>query len=336
MKTVFFEISKEEEPTLAKLLADLGITDCEFYPETLEQNLEVAKNAESISIFIHSKADQASLEKLPNLKLVTTRSTGFDHIDLNYCRGKNIAVCNVPAYGSRTVAEFTFSLILGLSRKSFLAYKQVKNNHDFNISHFEGFDLYQKTLGVIGTGKIGLNVISIAKGFGMKVLAFDTFPNVQKAQELNFQYASLNEVLKNSNVLTLHVPLNNDTKHLINSENIKQVKPGSILVNTSRGEVVETSALLWAVKEKVLSGVGLDVLEGEKDLADECALVSKENPSCVIDFKTLLLDHMLMDADEVAITPHIAFFTKEAKHEILRVTCKNIQNFYKGKIQNQI
>lgn len=338
MQIAFFETNPEEQKTLEDLLKPLGNVQMSFFPEPIKPtNLEQIQTTDALCVFIHSKVDKTILDGLPNLKLIATRSTGFDHIDVACAKTKNISVCNVPSYGSRTVAEFTFSLILGLARKTFLAYRQVKNNHDFDISHFQGFDLQGKTLGVVGTGKIGQNVIKIAKAFEMKVLAFDLFENSELAKTLEFEYKNLDAVLRQSDVLTLHVPYNKETHHLINLQNIKLIKPGAILVNTARGEVVETDALVWAIQEKILSGVGLDVLEGEKELCEECVLVATQpgkNPACAIDFKLLLEDHMLINQPETAITPHIAFFSKEAKHEILQTTSENISNFLNGKPKN--
>lgn len=331
MEIVFFETMEEDELILSKILNKNKEINPKFIKEPLtEKNYTLAENAEVISIFLGTTPNDALLKKLPNLRLITTRSTGFDHIDLTAAKNAKIVVCNVPAYGSRTVAEFTFSLILGLSRKTFLAYKQIKNDHDFNISHFEGFDLQGKTIGVIGTGRIGQNVIKIANGFDMNVLGFDAFPNLSLEKSLNFKYKSLNDVLENSDIITLHVPYTPETKHLINKENISKIKNGAILINTSRGEVVDTESLLMALEKKTLQAVGLDVLEGEKDLKEEIDWIAnseKNSETHSSNFKLLLENHVLMNKDEVAITPHIAFFTKEAKTEILNTTVENIISF---------
>lgn len=331
MEIVFFETMEEDELILSKILSQNKKINPKFIKEPLtEKNYTLAENAEVVSIFLGTAPNETLLKKLPNLRLITTRSTGFDHIDLKATKDAKITVCNVPAYGSRTVAEFTFSLILGLTRKTFLAYKQIKNNHDFNISHFEGFDLQGKTLGVIGTGRIGQNVIKIANGFDMNVLGFDAYPNLKLEKSLKFNYKSLNEVLQNSDIITLHVPYTPETKHLINKENIAQIKKGAILINTSRGEVVDTESLLIALEKKTLQAVGLDVLEGEKDLKEEIDWIANSEKSSQThssNFKLLLENHVLMNKDEVAITPHIAFFTKEAKTEILNTTVENILSF---------
>ncbi|MBI3231870.1 MAG: hydroxyacid dehydrogenase [Candidatus Doudnabacteria bacterium] len=340
MKIIFYEANTEDKLGLMDILKNYPDIQADFYEEKLSaENVAAAKDAECVSVFIHSKVNQAVIDALPNLKLITTRSTGYDHIDLKYAQTKNIAVANVPAYGSRTVAEFTFGLILGLSRKILQAFRQVKDSHDFDISHFKGFNLQGKTLGVVGTGRIGLNVIQIAKGFDMNILGFDAFPNEAEAKALGFTYKPLNELLANSDIITLHVPYNKDTHHLINKDNVPKIKKGAVLINTSRGEVTDTEAVLIGVKEKILGGVGLDVLEGEKELLEECAFIAGNDPkndACSLNFKVLLEDHMLINLPEVAITPHIAFFSKEAKQEILKITVENILGYSNNKQKNVI
>ncbi len=291
-----------------------------------------AQNAEIVTIFVNSTVDAKTIDALPNLKLLVTRSTGFDHIDIAYAQSKGIMVCNVPSYGSRTVAEFTFGLILGLSRKIFQAIEQIKQKNDWSTEQFEGFNLQGKTLGIIGTGRIGLNVAQIAKGFDMQIVAHDAFPNEQKAQELGFKYLPMDELLGSSDVITLHVPANKDTHHLINTENIANFKKGSLLINTSRGDVVDPEALLTGLRQETLAGVGLDVLEGEHELKEEATLGATHEDK----LKVLLEDHILMGHPNVIITPHIAFNAKEARHDIIATTSENISNFIASTPKNII
>jgi D-lactate dehydrogenase len=340
MKIAFFETNAEEEAVLSELMAPLsknGIT-YDFIDDKLsETNIDKAADAEIVSVFVFSEMKKDLIDRLPKLKFITTRSTGFDHIDIAYCKTKGITVCNVPAYGSRTVAEFAFALMLGLSRRTFLAYHQVKESHDLDYSRFKGFNLAEKTLGIIGTGRIGLNVAQIARGFQMNIHAYDPFPNNEKATEIGYEYMDLNEVLKTSDIVTIHVPYNEKTHHLINKENIKLFKKGALLINTARGEVVETEAVLWAIKEKILSGVGLDVLEGERAFKEEWARLTSSDEKQKLhadEVKTILETHMLIEMPEVAITPHIAFFTDEAKREIMQTTVDNIGAFVKNAVIN--
>jgi D-lactate dehydrogenase len=194
-----------------------------------------------------------------------------------------------------------------------------------------GFELYGKTLGIVGTGRIGLKVAEIAKGFGMRILAYDTVPNAPQAQAIGFSYVSLDELLSRSDIVTLHVPYNTETHYLINKDNIGKFKPGALLVNTARGEICDTEALLFGIQEKILAGVALDVVEGERDLKEESQFFV-ERDTMALDperIKRLLEDHILMGRPEVFITPHIAFFTAEAEHEIILTSIANIVSFLK-------
>lgn len=326
MKIVFFEVPKEEQVVYGDLLKD---KDVSFYEIKLnEDSVHLAKDAEIVSVFINSELKKEIIDSLPNLKFVCTRSTGFDHIDVSYCATKGINVSNVPAYGSRTVAEFAFALLVNLSRKIFNATRQLKETGDFSIFSLKGFDLQGKTLGVLGTGKIGKNVIKIAKGFDMKVIAFDSYPDMNFAQENNFEYKKLPDLLTQSDVLSLHVPYTKENHHLINKENISLMKRGVYLINTARGELIDTDALVWGLKEGIIAGAGLDVLEGERELKEEIEILSSpEKSSRVKDYKTLLEDKALIEMPNVIITPHIAFYSQEAENEIIKTTVGNILGF---------
>lgn len=332
MRAVFFETTKEDEKVMRKLLNGTGI-EAEFFGGKLtSDNIKDAGNADIFSVFIDSEIGRDIIDAVPNLKLIATRSTGFDHIDLEYAHGKNIVVSNVPAYGERTVAEFTFALMLVLSRKIFNAYHQLREEGKFDILGLQGFDLYKKTLGVVGSGKIGKNVIRIAKGFAMDVLAYDIFPDEEFAKKLEFKYVDLPNLLSNSDIVTIHVPYNEKTYHLIDKEGISRMKKGAYLINTARGEVVDTEALLEALISKHLAGAGLDVLEGERALKEEMELVAGKER--IHDLKTLLQNHAFIDLPQAIVTPHIAFYSEEAKKKILKTTSENIISFMGGKPQN--
>ncbi|KKP55692.1 MAG: hypothetical protein UR50_C0022G0005 [Parcubacteria group bacterium GW2011_GWC1_34_10] len=331
MKITFFEVREKEQDFLAPPLQVHGLS---FFKEKLDlETLNKAKDADIISVFINSEVTKEIIDALPKLKLIATRSTGFDHINIAYAKEKGIAVATVPSYGTHAVAEFAFALILDLSRKVSNANRQIREEASFNISNFQGFDLFEKTLGVVGTGKIGKNMVKIAKGFGMKVIAFDSFPDQKFAQENNFQYLPLNDVLVNSDIITLHTPYNKDTHHLINKENIKLFKKGSYFINTARGEIIDTEALFFGLKEGIIAGAGLDVLEGERKLKEEVEFIA-HGYSDVDNFKTLLEDHILMEMPNVIVTPHIAFFSREAEMEILKITAENILAFNSGTQKN--
>lgn len=323
MKIVFFELEKSKQAPFSGSFAGADIS---FFEEKLnENNAEKAKAADIICVFINSTINKNVIDALPNLKFIATRSTGFDHIDLEYANSKGIKVSNVPGYGSYTVAEFTFGLILNLSRNIISANSYVRESLDFNYSStMKGFDLRDKTLGIIGTGKIGKNVAKIAKAFEMKVIAHDLYPDLAFANENNFMYKSFEEVISQSDIITLHTPYNRENHHLINEKNISKMKKGVYLINTARGELIDTEALLFGFKKGIIAGAGLDVLEAEKEL--------KEKNSS----NTATLNKELMKMQNVIITPHIAFYTKEALAEILKITGLNIKGFLENKPENLV
>ena len=331
MKIAFFEIKGWEKKYLRRKLKGHYL---EFYKEPLDlENAKKIRAFDIISVFIYSKINQQIIRKLPKLKLVVTRSTGFDHIDLKGCKSKKITACNIPFYGEHTVAEHTFALILSLSRNIHKSYMRTIRD-DFSIDGLEGFDLKGKTLGVVGAGHIGLHIVRMAKGFGMNVLVYDIHQEKFLAEVLGFNYASLKEVLRDSNIITLHLPHNKSTHHLINKDTIKLIKKGAILINTSRGGIVDTGALIEALDRKILSGAGLDVLEGEELIKEEKQLLY--DPKKLQALGNLVKDHILLRKDNVVFTPHIAFYSKEALERILETTTQNIINFLSGKPQNVV
>jgi len=334
MKITFFESPAVEKTIIKNAFSNYEVS---FYEEKLnETNIELAKDSEIISTFINSLINKTVIDALPKLKFIITRSTGFEHIDFEYCAQKGILVSNVPAYGSHTVAELAFSLILNLSRNTLKANNYIRETNDFNFSKdFEGFDLTEKTIGVIGTGKIGKNLIKIARGLNMNVVASDPFPDLVFAKENNVTYKTLDEVISVSNIITLHIPYTKENHHLINKEKISLMKKGTYLINTARGALVDTEAMIWGLNEKIIAGAGLDVLEGQRDLKIQNEIFSK-NDSEKVDYKILVEDHLLMDMPNVIITTHIGFYTKETENEILKTTIENINNFISNKPTNLV
>ncbi len=319
MKAIFFEVSKEDAEVLKKLLPELE-TEC--YEETLSiESAPKAQDADIVSVFINSEVTAEVIDALPRMRLLTTRSAGFDHIDIPHTQTKSIAVARVPAYGSHTVAEFAFALILALSRKIFPTSEHVRDEHNFSLAAAEGFDLFGKTLGIVGTGRIGKNAAKIAKGFGMEVVAFDTMPDSNFAAEVGLTYVALPELLAQADIITIHIPYTKETHHLLNQENMRDIKRGAVLINTARGEIIETAALLQLLTENILAGVGLDVFEGERSM--KRGTMSDENKK-------------LIDDPRVIATPHMAFFSKEAKKDILETTAQNCLSFVHGTPQNLI
>lgn len=328
-KIVFFEIDEWEKQHIEKALPD---TQLIFIQSKVQDktNPEVF-DAEVISTFIYSTLTKNMLAQFPNLKLIATRSTGYDHIDLNYCKEKGITVVNVPSYGASSVAEQTFALILAISRKLIPTVEQSRRGN-FELSNLRGFDLQGKTLGVIGAGKIGQKVIDVGLCFGMHVQVYTQHGGENKE---NLQYVSLEELLSASDIVSLHIPYTKETHHLINRENIKKFKKGAILINTARGQLVETQAILDGLENGYLQAAGLDVLEEECSLKEERELLTDEFlKSC--DIKTQLLNHVLLDRDDVLFTSHNAFNTQEALLQILETTGDNIKSYQEGNAKNVI
>lgn len=294
-------------------------------------SLTMHADAEVVSIFVSSAFPRESIDLLPNLKCILARSTGVDHIDVTYAAEKGIVIANVPRYGSHTVAEFTFALLLSLTRHIFNASFQVREEGSFKTEKFEGFDLFGKTMGIIGTGAIGRNVAKIAEGFGMQVLLNDKFPDTSLENE-RATYVTFDELLERSDIVSLHVPYVPENHHLLNAEAFSKMKKGVLIINTARGELIDSEALLEALKSGVVAGAGLDVLEGERALKDEMELV--RGSESIQDLKAILRNHMLIDMPQVLITPHIAFFSREAYREILATSVANLNAFAEGKPTN--
>jgi len=333
MKLVFFDAQPGDTDRLKLALPDMEV---EVVEGSLHEKVGQAKEAEIVSVFVTSTVKKEEMEKMPQVKMVCTRSTGFDHIDLIEAAAHKMVVTNVPTYGQNTVAEHAFALILALSRKIFQSYEKTENM-DFDRDGLEGFDLKNKTLGVVGSGNIGRHSVMIGRGFGMEVLVYDIKPDEKLAKETGCTFTTnLDELLQKSDVITLHVPyIPEVTHHLINKENVRKIKRGAILVNTARGAVVDTEALLWALEDGVLSGAGLDVLEEENPTFDHVGLLSKGFPAGQ-DIATLLRNHILVARDDVIITPHNAFNSTEAKQRIFDTTIENIKAFVAGKLINVV
>lgn len=289
--------------------------------------------AEVLSAFVNSPLGKSEIERFPGLKHIAARSTGYDHIDRVFARDKNISISSVPAYGENTVAEFAFGLLLTVSRKLYECVKKVQDEGLFSQGGLRGFDLKGKKIGILGTGRIGAHMIRIAKGFGMEVIAFDVYPNEALARELGFSYVSQDTVFAESDVVSFHLPYTKETHHILNINNIQNMKKGSVVINTARGGLIETEALVQGLRQGILSGVGLDVLEEEGYIEDETKLLFMPHPS-EGSLKTTLANHYLIEHPNAIITPHNAFNTHEAVRRILDTTVENIKAFASGEAKN--
>jgi D-lactate dehydrogenase len=299
------------------------------HPEIQDQD------AELLCVFVNSKVGQAELDRFPKLKMIATRSTGFDHVDMPLMRERGITVVNVPTYGEHTVAEFAMALLLALSRRIYDSYKRIETSGSFSQDGLRGFDLKGKTLGVVGTGHIGLHMIKMAKGFDLDILAYDPFPKQGQDQALGFQYVSLEELLRRSDIISFHAPYNEHTHHLLNKGNIQTLKKGVFVINTARGGLIQTDALVEGLESGVVAGAGLDVLEEEGHMGEEIELLALRHPN-EERVRTLLANHYFIRHPRVIVTPHVAFNTQEAIERILKTTCENINAYISGQVRNQV
>lgn len=280
----------------------------EKYSYTLDEITSAEKFAdvEGITVKSIANAHKEQLSKFPKLKLLITRTVGTDHIDLEYCKKNGITVCNIVDYGSFNIAEHVFALLLAGTRNILNSQHEIKSGI-FSYSNHLGIALKGKTIGIVGTGKIGLETIKRAKGFEMEVVAYDVFKNEKAAKELGFPYVALEELAAKADIISLHAPLLESTKHMINEKIIERMKPGAILINTARGGLIDTNALVNHIKK--FRWVGLDVLEDEKEFSK---------------------DHPLLQFSNVVITPHIAFFSDASTKRIAEET-ENLIRSYKSK-----
>ncbi|MFA5954597.1 MAG: NAD(P)-dependent oxidoreductase [Patescibacteria group bacterium] len=327
----FFDLEGWEEAQIQKEFPGAEIY---FSRESLSSvSPEIAVKLEVVSIFVHSEVTAAELDKLPKLKLIAARSTGYDHIDLVACKNRGVAVTYVPGYGDHTVAEYAFGLLLSLTRNIYQAIHRVKESGPFSPDGLRGTDLKGKTIGIVGTGRIGMVAVHIALGFGMNVLAHDPTPDELVAKDMGFRFVSMEELLRSSDVVTLHAPYNKNTHHLINATNIGIMKKGAYLINTARGGLVETDALVRALNDGTLAGAALDVLEEEGEISDEFTFLKNAGVSSD-KFKIAFENHVLMSMPNVLVSPHNAFNTQEAMERIMGITYDNIHAFYDGKSKN--
>jgi D-lactate dehydrogenase len=319
-RVVFFEVEPWEEEYFRDHLHGFDLT---FYPHRLTPHtVAEAESADYLACFVYSNLKSPTLDTLPNLKGIATMSVGTNHIDLTVTRERGITVCNVPAYGPNTVAEHAIALLLSLSRQIVPSVDRTKDGA-FDYRGLIGWDVMGKTLGIIGTGKIGAHVARIAHGLGMRLVAYDMKPNRELTEKFAVEYLSLPQLLHASDVITLHCPLVDANKHLIGREQFAQMKPGTVLINTARGGLVDTRALLEALEDGKISQAGIDVLEDEELLQEEREFFSPYFQ--LKDYQTAMADHALMRHPNVIVTPHNAFNSREALKNILDTTVKNIR-----------
>lgn len=297
--------------------------DLNFYEAKLtEKSVVLAKGYPCVCAFVNDHLDQKILKTLSDngTTLIALRSAGYNHIDLNAAKNLGLKVVRVPEYSPYSVAEHAVALILTLNRKIHKSYNRIREGN-FSLEGLVGFDLHGKTIGVVGTGRIGKAFIKILKGFGCNVLAYDVFPDTDFAQQEGFQYTDLENVFKSSDILSLHVPLGPDTHYMVNEKTLGLMKEGAMIINTSRGSLIDTKALIVALKSGHLGSAGLDVYEEEENY------FFKDLSNQVLDDDMLI---RLINFPNVILTSHQGFLTTEALSNIALTTLANISEFEKG------
>jgi len=340
----FVELEDEAKALFEETFAEHEV----LFVERLD---EVPDDTEIVSVFITEKIDGAFLDGHPLIRLIATRSTGCDHIDLDVCDKRGVGVANVGNYGENTVAEHTFALMLALSRRLKDSERAVRTGR-FSRERLRGFDLRGKTLGVVGAGRVGLHVIRIGTGFGMRVLAYDEAPHSFYSELLDFRYVDFEELLRESDMITLHVPLSPTTRHMINRDALALCRPGVLLINTARGGLIDSGALIAALDAGQVAGVGLDVLEDERVfrggatqiLTEKIAervrssagtMIRETSAQRVSEFSKLVAHHRLLNRPEVVLTPHVAFNSHEAMERLNGITIENINAYLNGLMVGQ-
>ena len=323
MKITLFGTQPYDRESFDRIRDTYGFDICYHRSHLNANNVALAQGSDAVCIFVNDTADAGTIRQLAGMgvKLIALRCAGFNNVDLNAAARYGIPVVRVPAYSPHAVAEHAVALMLALNRKIHRAYWRTRDGN-FSLHGLLGFDMYGKTAGIVGTGKIARIVIRILLGFGMEVLAYDPYPDGVFARETGIAYVSLDELYRRSDIITLHCPLTNETKHLVNETSIARMKRGVMIVNTGRGQLIQTEALIEALKSKQVGAAGLDVYEEEGDYFYE------DRSDSIIDDDTLA---RLLLFPNVIVTSHQAFFTAEAMHNITETTLQNIKDFFDGR-----
>lgn len=293
--------------------------DIRYYKGHLNpNNVVLTQDTDVVCIFVNDTADAAVIDAMVDngVKLLALRCAGFNNVDLKAAKGK-LPVVRVPAYSPYAVAEYSLALMLSLNRKIHRAYWRTRDGN-FSLNGLMGFDMHGKTIGIIGTGKIARILIRLLKGFGMRILAYDLYPDMKFAGEEGISYVSLDELYRESDIISLHCPLTDQTKYMIDKDSIDKMKEGVMIINTGRGQLINTNDLIEGLKEKKIAAAGLDVYEEEGEYFYE------DKSDKIIDDDVLA---RLLSFNNVIVTSHQAFFTKEALHNIAETTLQNIEDF---------
>lgn len=327
-KVAVFDAKPYDEAMFNKVNQKYGF-ELFFFKEHLDKhNVILASSCDAVCIFVNAIVDTYVIDKLCSygVKLIALRCAGFNNVDIAAAAGK-IKVVRVPEYSPHAIAEHTLALMLCLNRKVHRAFIRTRDGN-FSLNGFQGFDMYGKTAGVIGTGKIGRTVAQILKGLGMNIIAYDLFPNESFAKEIGMKYATLDELYANSDVITLHCPLTKETEYLICDKSIEKMKDGVMIINTGRGKLIHTKHLIDGLVSRKVGYAGLDVYE------EEGAYFYEDYSDSIMTDEILA---RLLSFNNVIVTSHQAFFTEEAMSNIAHTTMDNIKDFFEGKeLQNEV
>lgn len=317
MKFAFFDAKPYDKPGFEHYRQGTEL-EIKYYETRLNADtVSLAEGCDGVCVFVNDTVDREVVQRLCRMgvRMVALRCSGFNNVDVRACRGK-LKIYRVPAYSPHAVAEHTMAMLLTVIRRTHKAYIRTRD-FNFSLNGMVGFDLYGRTVGIIGTGKIGQAFAQVCRGFGMHILAYDKFPN----PALGLEYVALEQLFARSDIISLHCPLNEDSRHIINAASIAQMKKGVAIVNTSRGALVDTEALIEGLKSKKIGAACLDVYEEEGDLFyEDCSDQIMQDDRLV----------RLIAMPNVLVTSHQAYLTEEALGNIAKITVDNIVKFFSG------
>jgi D-lactate dehydrogenase len=327
-KIAFFDTKPYDKKSFNEANKDFGFDITYFDAHLNAHTAPLSAEHDAVCAFVNDVIDSDVIETIANnkIQILGMRCAGYNNVDFKAAYEK-LHVVRVPAYSPYAVAEHTTALILSLNRKTYKAYHRTRDGN-FSINGLLGFDMHGKTAGIIGLGQIGKCLVSILKGFGMQVLAYDLYPDEAYAKEVGIEYASLEEIYKRSDIISLHCPLSKETEHMIDADAIDIMKDNVMIINTSRGKLIDTEALVRGLKAGKIGAAGLDVYEEENEYFFE------DKSLDLIKDDTLA---RLLTFPNVLITSHQAFFTKEALHNIAQITLNNFKQFFEnGALNNEV
>lgn len=328
IKIAFFDTKDYDKKLFDEYNKNYGYEVTYLESKLNSETAPLAKGYDAICIFVNDIVDEKTIKILKDcgVKLIALRCAGFNNVDMKHM-DKDIKVVRVPAYSPYAVAEHAAALLLTLDRKIYKAYQRTRK-YNFTLNGLLGFDIHGKTVGVVGTGKIGTCFIDIMKGFGTNIIAYDLYQNEKLAKEKGFRYVTLDELYKDSDIISLHCPLTEDNTKMINKDTIQKMKKGVVIINTSRGKLIDTEDLIYELEQEHIGGLGLDVYEDEEEF-----FLNDMSNSYIRD-KDL---STLLTMPNVVVTSHQAFFTKEALNKIASDTCENIKAIFEnGKCENEV